>query len=111
MAQLQVGDKVYVSSRHGQAIHTIDRVTEKTAFSGDWKYKREYTNSIQAIGVNIWSATTAKIATPELVKKVEERAAYAEAYTAVKNANIRHLTLDQLNAILNIIKPQTNGTI
>lgn len=106
MAQLQVGDKVYVDNKWSESIVTIDRVTDKRAFSGSMQFYREYENHVRKVGVDRWDTTTCKIATTELINKVRYNAAKVRAIKAVRDANINHLTLDQLNAILNIIKPQ-----
>lgn len=111
MAQLQVGDKVHIDGKWNERIVTIDRVTDKRAFSGTMQFNREYEKSITMFGLDKWDTTTCRFATPEIVAQVRHKAAKAKAYNEVKNADIRHLALDQLNAILNIIKPQTNGTI
>jgi len=111
MAQLQVGDKVYIDNKWSESIVTIDRVTDKRAFCGKMQFYREYENHVRKVGVVKWDTTTCKIATAEIISDMKYRSAKARAIKAVKDANINHLTLDQLTAILNIIKPQTNGTI
>jgi len=54
---LQVGDKIIRSQYSDESIIIIERVTEKQAFSGVHRFKREYADSgyISAIGSGKWA--------------------------------------------------------
>lgn len=107
MAQLQVGDKVLVGYRYSKEVHTIVRVTDKSAFSETERFSREYGAYIRQFGGSQY-CTLATAKQEQDIKDENKRNTLAAELSNIKFYN---LSLDQLNAILNIIKPQTNGTI
>lgn len=102
MAQLQVGDKVLVGSRYHQEVHTIIRVTEKSAFSKTGRFNREYGAYIKQFG----GSQFCTLATAKQEQDINDKNKRNALAVKLSNTNFYTLTLDQLNQILNIIKPQ-----
>ena len=66
--KLEIGDVLYVFGNYGLIKYTIDRVTPTQAIAGNTKFKIESigNETFKIIGGSSWSASSAKIATPEL---------------------------------------------
>ena len=105
MAQLQVGDKVLVGYRYSQEVHTIVRVTEKSAFSKTSRFSREYGAYIKQFGCSQFCT----LATEKQVQDIKDKSLRNLLAGELFKVNFYNLTLDQLNAILNIIKLNNNA--
>lgn len=102
MAQLQVGDKVLVTYTYSQEVHTIVRVTDKSAFSETERFSREYGAYIRQFG----GSQFCTLATEKEVQDIKDKSLRNLLAGELSKVNFYTLSLDQLNAILNIIKPQ-----
>lgn len=99
---LNVGDEI---AEHNYGTYTgvlkIDRVTEKFAFAGKSKFKREYFNPnwISVYGGDKWSRISYSICTPEIKHAIRMN----NKRKKVANFNFSILSDDQINRIYDIL--------
>ena len=70
--ELKVGDRIYVVSYNSiSSIRVIDRVTNSFAFSGQTKFKKEYTHEITIVPSVKWQSTYCYLETDKLKEKLK----------------------------------------
>lgn len=70
--ELKVGDRIYTISYNSiSSISVIDRVTNSFAFSGETKFKKEYTHEITIVPSVKWQSTYYYLETDKLKEKLK----------------------------------------
>lgn len=101
LEELEVGDKVIASSYHVKRIATIERVTKTQLVVGKSRFNRK---SGYLCGDHSWDSTSLKVATQQDVVEIT-RQRNVEHLCNLKPETLKHLSDDEINCILDILKP------
>lgn len=101
--QLEVGDKVCVSSQYTLAhILTVERVTKTLAVAGAQKFKREYDG--KRICFHGYAASwLAEFATPAIIAKINERDKRTRLIQKIQSAVLTTLSTEDLQQIASLV--------
>lgn len=108
---LKVGDKVFVSSRHGDAVQTVVNVTKQHIIVGPGSTKYRRTTG-RPVGADTWDDTSIRPATDEDVQRLQREAAYTRAIrrldTLVSGAGsgqrLRTLPIETLTQAISLLE-------
>jgi hypothetical protein len=102
--QLEVGDKVCVSSQYISAhILTVERVTKTLAVAGAQKFKREYDG--KRICFQGYAASwLAEFATPAIIAKINERDKRTRLIQKIQSSVLITLPTEDLEQIANLVE-------
>ena len=102
--QLEVGDKVCVSSRFTpEHIVTVHRVTKTLAVAGAQKFKREYDG--KRICFHGYAASwLAEIVTPAIIAKINERDKRTRLIQKIQSSVLITLPTEDLEQIANLVE-------
>lgn len=103
--KLEIGDKLYCIQYGGiQKITIVDRLTNKTAFCGNCRFKLELENGkAKVIGGDTFSPMYYYLETEEL-KLTHKKNMLVRT---LSKANYEIYTLEELDSVLNILKINT----
>lgn len=102
--QLEVGDKVCLSSRYTpEHILTVERVTKTLAIAGAQKFKREYDG--KKISVYRFEHTwCAEFATPEIIARIVERDKRKRLIEKIQSSVLTTLSTEDLQQIASLVE-------
>ena len=102
--QLEIGDKICVSSRFTpEHIVTVSRVTKTLAIAGAQKFKREY--DCRNICFHGYAASwCAEFATPEIIARIVERDKRKRLIEKIQSAVLTTLSTEDLEQIANLVE-------
>ena len=102
--QLEIGDKICVSSRFTpEHIVTVTRVTKTLAVAGAQKFKREYDGTRICFQGSVYS-WYAEIATPEILARIEERDNRKRLIAKIQSAVLTTLSTEDLQQIASLVE-------
>jgi hypothetical protein len=105
MVLLQIGDIIYGESyQELNSRNKITKVTDKFAFCGTTKFKREYQidSRLTELSADKWKTTSYYVETPELKKQWEIK--YLKYYIRDKFIDWNLVPIEDLRTIYNILK-------
>lgn len=102
--QLEVGDKVCVSSRFTpEHIVTVYRVTKTLAVAGAQKFKREYDG--KRVCFHGYTASwCAEFATPKIIERIQERDKRRGLIQKIQSSVLITLPTEDLEQIANLVE-------
>ena len=102
--QLEIGDKICVSSRYTpEHIVTVERVTKTLAVAGAQKFKREYDG--KRICFHGFAASwLAEFATPAIIARIQERDKRKRLIEKIQSSVLTTLSTEDLEQIANLVE-------
>ncbi len=105
LEELKAGDKVFVSSRSGVSLETVQKITPTG---------RVVVNNVQFIGginrANIWDIVTLEEATEEKIKEYEIRGFVRRVFNELKlKKSMTYAQAKKINEILDLGVQEENG--
>ena len=104
MMQLEVGDKVCVSSGFTpEHIVTVERVTKTLAIAGAQKFKREYDGKWICF-YGYAASWLAEFATPEIIARIAERNKRKRLIEKIQSSVLTTLSTEDLQQISSLVE-------